>query len=151
MTSPLRIAVADDEPDIRAYYRCILPRLGFEVVAVCPSGQELVEQCGRTHPDLVLTDFRMPDMDGLEAARRLNQKAPIPVVLVTAHFDGDLSQQMEGEELPILGVLDKPIKQAELLKVIRSTMERFVQLSRSSTNPIHGSKPDDAENSPPSR
>jgi len=141
MTSPLRIAVADDEPDIRAYYRCILPRLGFEVVAVCSCGQELVDQCGQHRPDLVLTDFRMPDMDGLGAARQINQKALIPVILVTAHFDGDLSQQIEGEKLPVLGVLDKPIKQADLLRVIQATMQRFAQFRRDVANKSPGPEP----------
>ena len=45
MTQPLRIAVADDEPDVRDYFRRILPRLGHQVVAVARTGRELVEQC----------------------------------------------------------------------------------------------------------
>ena len=68
MSRALRIAVADDEPDMRDYFRTILPRLGHEVVAVAETGRELVEQCRATRPDLVITDIKMPDMDGIDAA-----------------------------------------------------------------------------------
>ena len=49
MTRVLRIAVADDEPRMRAYFQKILPRLGHQVVAVARTGRELVEQCRAVH------------------------------------------------------------------------------------------------------
>jgi CheY-like chemotaxis protein len=45
MTRALRIAAADDEPDVRDYFRWLLPRLGHQVVAVAQTGRELIEQC----------------------------------------------------------------------------------------------------------
>ncbi len=58
MSEPLRIAVADDEPDMRDYFARILPRLGHQVVAQAHDGRELVEQCRAAQPDLVITDIR---------------------------------------------------------------------------------------------
>ncbi|HRX78261.1 MAG TPA: response regulator, partial [Pirellulaceae bacterium] len=68
MESRLRIAVADDEPDMQEYFEKILPRLGHEVVSIAETGRQLVEHCETLNPDLVITDIKMPDMDGIEAA-----------------------------------------------------------------------------------
>ena len=65
---PLRIVVADDEPRMQDYFRKVLPLLGHDVVGVATTGRELVEQCQALNPDLVITDVKMPDMDGIEAA-----------------------------------------------------------------------------------
>src|SRR3954468_16290199 len=125
MTRSLRIAVADDEPDMQEYYRAILPQLGHVVVAVAETGRELVEKCHAQRPDLVITDIKMPDMDGIEAARRLYREAPIPVILVSAHHDPEYVARAEAEH--ILAYLVKPIKQADLAPAIGLAMRRFEQ------------------------
>ena len=79
MTRTLRIAVADDEPDVRDYFQRMLPRLGHEVVAVASTGRELVELCREHHPDLIIADIRMPEMDGDEALHADLQRRPDPV------------------------------------------------------------------------
>jgi response regulator NasT len=128
MTVSLRIAVADDEPDMRDYYARMLPRLGHTVVVLAATGAELVEQCRAAHPDLVLTDVRMPDMDGIEAASRLHQDAAVPVVLVSAYRDPDLVRRAEGGH--VVGHLVKPIKQADLEPAIAEAMRRFEELRK---------------------
>ena len=125
MTHSLRIAVADDEPDMRDYFRKILPRLGHAVVAVAENGRELVEQCRAVRPDLVITDIKMPDMDGIDAATQLYQEAPVPVILVSAYHDPELIARAGADH--ILGYLVKPIKQADLQPVIGLAMRRFEQ------------------------
>ena len=125
MNQPLRIAVADDEPDMRDYFAKILPRLGHQVVAQARDGRELVEQCRAVRPDLVLTDIKMPEMDGIDAAIALYKDAPLPVVLVSAYHDADLIQRAEADH--IMGYLVKPIKQADLGPVIGLAMRRFEQ------------------------
>ena len=64
----LRILVADDEPDMRDYFRKVLPRLGHTVVAAAETGAELIAQCRTHRPDLVITDIKMPELDGIDAA-----------------------------------------------------------------------------------
>jgi response regulator NasT len=125
MSQPLRIAVADDEPDMRDYFRKILPRLGHTVVAVAENGRELVEQCRAVLPDLVITDIKMPDMDGIDAATQLYREAPVPVILVSAYHDPALVARAEADH--IMGYLVKPIKQADLQPVIGLAMRRFEQ------------------------
>src|SRR3982751_3618573 len=97
MSRALRIAVADDEPDMQDYFRTILPDLGHEVVAVAASGQDLVQRCLDTRPDLVITDIKMPDMDGIDAAARIYRDAAVPVILVSAHHDADTVRRAEAD------------------------------------------------------
>jgi response regulator NasT len=125
MSRALRIAVADDEPDMQDYFRTILPRLGHTVVAVAVTGRELLERCRVTHPDLVITDIRMPDMDGIEAAAQLYKEKPIPVILVSAFHDAEFIERAEADH--ILAYLVKPIKQADLEPAITIAMRRFEQ------------------------
>ncbi len=70
MERSLRIIAADDELLIREYYQQALPALGHEVVAIVDTGAELIEKCRSLTPDLVITDIKMPDMDGINAAAR---------------------------------------------------------------------------------
>lgn len=125
MNKPLRIVVADDEPDMRDYYQMILPRLGHAVIAAAENGRELVEQCRIQNPDLVITDIKMPDMDGLDAAIEIYKQQAIPVILVSAYHDADLIKRAEADH--IMGYLVKPIKQADLEPVISLAMRRFEQ------------------------
>jgi response regulator NasT len=125
MSEPLRIAVADDEPDMRDYFAKILPRLGHQVVAQARDGRELVEQCRAVRPDLVITDIKMPGMDGIDAAVALYKDTPVPVILVSAFHDAGLIERAEADH--IMGYLVKPIKQADLGPVIGLAMRRFEQ------------------------
>ena len=125
MNPSLRIAVADDEPDMRDYFQKILPRLGHQVVAVAGTGRELTEQCRAVQPDLVITDIKMPDMDGIDAATLIYQEWPVPVILVSAYHDTKLIERAEADH--ILGYLVKPIKQADLAPTIALAVRRFEQ------------------------
>jgi response regulator NasT len=123
MTRALRIAVADDEPRMRDYFQKILPRLGHEVVAVARTGRELVEQCRTVHPDLVITDVSMPELDGIDAATEIYREQPLPIILVSAYHDAQLIRRAEADH--ILAYLVKPIKQADLEPAIAIAMRRF--------------------------
>jgi response regulator NasT len=125
MSTALRIAVADDEPDMRDYFRKCLQRLGHQVVAVARNGRELVEQCRAVRPDLVITDIKMPELDGIDAAGEIYRERPVPVILVSAYHDAGLVERAEADH--VLGYLVKPIKQADLEPVIGLAMRRFEQ------------------------
>lgn len=85
MTQPLRIIVADDEPEIREHFQRLLERLGHHVVAAVGNGRELVLESVRLDPDLVISDVRMPQLDGDEAVREIWRTRPIPAILVSAY------------------------------------------------------------------
>jgi two-component system, response regulator PdtaR len=121
----LRIAIADDEADMRDYFQKILPGQGHVVVSAARTGNELVEHCRLHKPDLVITDVKMPDMDGIDAAVELYRDAPIPVILVSAYHDPELIARAEADH--ILAYLVKPIKQADLEPAIGLAMRRFEQ------------------------
>jgi response regulator NasT len=125
MNQSLRIVVADDEPDMRDYFRKILPHLGHHVVAAAEDGHQLIEECQKQKPDLVITDIKMPDMDGIDAAEKIYQNKPIPIILVSAYHDGELIKRAESDH--VLGYLVKPIKQADLEPAIALAMRRFEQ------------------------
>src|SRR5262245_25911922 len=123
MSNPLRVAVADDEREMREYLQEVLPRLGHQVVAVGETGRQLVEKCRATKPDLVISDIKMPDLDGIEVAVTLNRERPVPVVLVSAHHDSELLTRLGPE--PIMGYLVKPITEADLKTAIAVATLRF--------------------------
>jgi len=125
MKKALRIVVADDELDMRDYFRKSLSRLGHQVIGVAQNGRELVEQCRTLQPDLVITDIKMPDMDGIDAAVQIYRDRPIPVILVSAFHDPELIARAEADH--ILGYLVKPIKQTDLEPMIALAMRRFEQ------------------------
>ena len=125
MSRTLKIAVADDERDMRDYFQQILPLLGHQVVAVAQTGRELVELCNTTHPELVITDIKMPDMDGIDAAAEIYRQAAIPVILVSAYHDPEFVRRAEANH--IMAYLVKPIKQDDLVPAIGIAMHRFEQ------------------------
>lgn len=125
MTQSLRIAIADDEVDMREYLQKFLPVLGHSVVSAAKSGKELVAHCNQHHPDLVITDIKMPDMDGIDAAVEIYRQNPVPVILVSAYHDPKLIERAESDH--ILAYLVKPIKQADLEPAIGLAMRRFAQ------------------------
>jgi response regulator NasT len=125
MSQPLRIAVADDEPDMRDYFRKILPHLGYQVVGVAANGRELVEQCRAHSPDVVLSDVMMPEMDGIDAAIAIYNERPVPILLVTAYHDNTLVERAGSDH--VMGYLVKPIKQSDLGPAIALAVRRFEQ------------------------
>jgi two-component system, response regulator PdtaR len=125
MNQALRILIADDEPDMRDYFQQILPRLGHTVIGAAQDGRELVELCRALEPDLVITDIKMPNLDGIDAAIQIYQHCPIPVILVSAYQDANLIERAEMDH--IMGYLVKPIKQADLAPSIAIAVRRFDQ------------------------
>ena len=125
MSRSLKIAIADDELDMRDYFQQIVPLLGHKVVGVARDGRELVDLCATAHPDLVITDIKMPDMDGIDAAAQIYRHAPVPVILVSAYHDPEFIRRAEADH--VMAYLVKPIKQADLEPAIGIAMRRFEQ------------------------
>src|SRR5262245_35169834 len=119
----LRIAIADDERDMRDYLQEALPRLGHTVVAAAENGRQLVDRIRDTPPDLVITDIKMPDMDGIELSTVINRDRPVPVILVSAHHDAETLTRLGVDH--IMGYLIKPVSEPDLKAAIALAMIRF--------------------------
>lgn len=126
MSQRLRIAVADDEADMRDFFERMLPLCGHEVVSIAETGKELVEHCQTLHPDLVITDIKMPDMDGIDASTQICRDRPTPVILVSAYHDPQLVHRAEADH--VMAYLVKPIGQADLAPAIAVAISRFQEL-----------------------
>jgi two-component system, response regulator PdtaR len=123
MARSLRLVIADDDRAILDAYCKMLRSLGHTVAATARSGQELVEQC-RTHlPELVMTDIKMGDSDGIEAARQICDHEAVPIIFVSGYVDEDLIQRAQAEY--VLGYLVKPVRKADLETAISIAMRRF--------------------------
>lgn len=127
MDRSLRIITADDELMIQEYYQKALPALGHAVVAVVDTGADLIEQCAVLKPDLVITDIKMPDMDGIEAARQIYEKQPLPIILVSGFHDAELVERAAAEH--ILAYLLKPVRMDSLKIQIAIAMRRFEEFA----------------------
>ena len=123
MSTSLRIAVADDELEMRDFFEKVLPRFGHKVVAVAENGARLVELCRLLKPDLVITDIKMPELDGIEASNQICREHSVPVILVSAYHDPALIARAEGDH--VLAYLVKPIGLADLQPAIAIAMRRF--------------------------
>jgi AmiR/NasT family two-component response regulator len=123
MNERLRVAVADDELDMREFLDETLRRLGHDVVAVVENGQQLVEACRSERPDLVITDIRMPELDGLDAAQSIYNVRPVPIIVITAHHDREFVER--AQERHVLAFLVKPIDENDLQPAIAIALRRF--------------------------
>jgi DNA-binding NarL/FixJ family response regulator len=86
----IRLLVADDHPAFRRGLELMLVEVDdLEVVAMAETGARAVELAGSLAPDVVLMDLRMPDVDGIEATRRINRAAPAPAIVVLTMFEDD--------------------------------------------------------------
>ena len=104
--------------------RRILEEAGHRVVAA-PDGRTAVKLARQTGPDLAILDIKMPGLDGLEVARQIYARRPLPIVVLTAYGDRELVEQ--AAELPILAYLIKPVDEQELLATLEVVTARFAE------------------------
>jgi DNA-binding NarL/FixJ family response regulator len=116
----IRLLIVDDHPIVRDGLRgAFAGTAEFEVVGVATDGAEAVERATVLRPDVVLMDLRMPQMDGVEAIRRLQHEAPSVRVLVLTTFDTD-SDVLPAIEAGATGYLLKDAPVEELLRAVRA-------------------------------
>jgi response regulator NasT len=118
-----RIIIADDESLIRLDLREMLTHLGYEVIAEAGDGRTAMELARKLHPDLLIMDIKMPDLDGISAAEELTRDRIAPVVLLTAYSDQGLVER--AREAGVVGYVVKPFREAELMPVIELSRARF--------------------------
>lgn len=118
-----RIIIADDEALIRQDLREMLTNLGYLVVGDVGDGRSAVNQARELKPDLLIMDIRMPDMDGIEAARILTEEGIAPVLLLSAYSQRDLVER--AASAGVSGYVIKPFDESNLLPAIEVVLARF--------------------------
>src|SRR6476469_3543103 len=125
----LRTIVADDDPMVRRLIRDTLQRADVTVIAEASTGREAVELALFYHPDVVVMDFMMPEMDGIEATRRIFDNDPtIRVVLLTGAGDEELG--LRGLRAGASGYLSKEVELEALPRALRGAFEGEAAISR---------------------
>ena len=123
----MRILVAEDETIIRLDLRDLLERAGYDVVAEARDGVEAVELARSHAPDLAIMDVKMPRLDGIEAARRILDERPIPIVMLTAYGQQELVAR--AVEAGVFGYLVKPFREQDLVPAIQTARARHEELA----------------------
>jgi len=121
----LRILTADDESIRLLSLRKQLAALGHNVVAEASTGDEAVTLAASALPDLAILDIKMPVMDGIEAAEKITQARPIPIILLTAYDEAQLVER--AAQANISAYLMKPVAEEDLLPAITLALARFRQ------------------------
>ena len=111
----MHVLIVDDESLIRMDLRDIIESCGHEVVAEGTNGVEAIKLCKEYKPDIVLMDVKMPELDGIEAARQIGFHHEAPVVLLTSYSQQDLINK--ARESGVYGYLIKPVREEQLVEL----------------------------------
>jgi len=131
----LRIIIADDEPIIRLDLRKTLENMGHQVVGEAGDGAKAVEAARELKPDIIILDIKMPELDGIDAAKVITTEGIAPVLLLTAYSQKDLVDR--AKDAGVFAYLVKPFKEADLLPAMEiaiSRYEEFVELENEVTD-----------------
>lgn len=126
--SPLKIVIADDESIIRMDLRELLEDAGHKVVGEAANGEKAVDLARKYKPDLVILDIKMPKMDGIAAAKIIDDEKIAPVLLLTAFSQPEIVEQ--ATESGVLAYLVKPVQEANLFPAMEVAMSRWQEIQQ---------------------
>jgi two-component system, OmpR family, KDP operon response regulator KdpE len=121
---PTKVLIVDDEQAIRRFLRATLSAHGYAITEAGTARQAL-EQCARAHPDLVILDLGLPDMEGIEVTRRIREWSQVPVIILSV-------REREADKVAALDAgaddyLTKPFGVGELMARLRVALRRAAQ------------------------
>jgi DNA-binding response OmpR family regulator len=117
----MRILAVDDDRNNLKMLAFLLGEEGYEVITA-DNGRTALDLLDSQHPDLVILDVMMPQMDGLEVCRRIRQTMDIPIVILSAK--GETTDKVLGLELGADDYLPKPFEPSELLARVKAVLRR---------------------------
>lgn len=117
----MRILVVDDDRNNLKMVAFLLSEEGYEVITA-ENGRIALDMIDTKHPDLVILDVMMPQMDGLEVCRRVRQAMDIPIIILSAK--GETADKVLGLELGADDYLPKPFEPSELLARVKAVLRR---------------------------
>ena len=130
-----RVLVIDDHAPSRDNLKRALAASSCEVVGEGTSGQSALELAAVTVPEVILMAVGLSDLDGIRAARKIMQAKPVPIILVSSHYDAETVER--AKQAGVMGYLLKPLRDGELLPAIElavSHFREFVALQKENEN-----------------
>ena len=131
----LRILVVDDEAVVAEGLRSSVEALGHEVVGVAADGHEAVSMAFEARPQIIIMDIRLPKMDGIDTAARINRDMPAPIILITGQPDNSFTRR--AMEAGVYSYLIKPVDESDLgpaIDIAYSTHLKMTDLEHTVTN-----------------
>lgn len=126
----IKVVIADDEPLIRMDLKELLEESStYKVVAEAKDGNEAVHAIQEYEPDIVFMDIRMPNKDGIEAAKELQSKLTrrVPIIMLTAYSQPELFE--EAAKAGVFAYLTKPLRKADLAPAIEIAIARAMEMT----------------------
>lgn len=132
-TGPATILVLEDEPEIARLICHSLGEYGFRCDAV-GTGRQLLERAQRAAPELCIVDLGLPDMDGMQVVRELQEGNPCAVLILTGR--NDVTDRVLGLELGADDYIVKPFEPRELVARVRSILRRYQRTAAVAVTPV---------------
>ncbi len=126
MSKPLNIVIADNESIIRMDLREMLEEQGHTIVGEAHDGKQALELTRKYRPDLVMMDIKMPNMDGITAAKTIADEGISPVILLTAFSDSEIVSR--AKDAGVLAYLVKPIREESISPAIEIALSRWQEM-----------------------
>ncbi len=124
----LKIVIADNESIIRMDLKELLEEAGHNVVGEASNGKKAVELTKKHRPDLVIMDIKMPEMDGITAAKIIGDEKIAPVLLLTAFSQADIVEK--AKHSGVLAYLVKPVREDNLFPAMEIALTRFKEIQQ---------------------
>lgn len=126
MLKKMSILVADDEALIRMDLREMLEDAGHDVIAEAANGEQAIELARKFLPEFIIMDVKMPIMDGLTAAKIINDEGIAPVLLLTAYSQQDIVDK--AKEAGVFAYIVKPVREEQLFPAMEIAASRFAEV-----------------------
>ena len=123
----MRVLIAEDDTIIRLDLRGLLESSRFDVCGEARDGVEAVELAAALEPDAILMDIKMPRLDGIEAARRILERRPVPIVMLTAFGQQELVAR--AVETGVFGYLAKPFREQDVVPALVAARARHAEFA----------------------
>jgi two-component system KDP operon response regulator KdpE len=123
-----RILIVDDEKTVRRFLKAALVSHGYSVFEAV-SGKEALEYAVTSHPDVIILDLGLPDIDGTEVTRLVRKRSKVPIIILSVREDE--SDKISALDAGADDYLTKPFDAGEMLARIRAVMRRLLPQSKS--------------------
>ena len=120
-----RIIIADDESLIRADLKELLEDIGYSVIAEAQDGEEALKLVEQHHPDIVILDIKMPQLDGIDVANLISKQ--YPVIILSAYSERHLIER--ARNAGVMAYLSKPFREEDLSPAIELAVSQFLEKS----------------------